>query len=44
VLTVRQVFALADAIEPRYRVLILLAVFASLRWANWLRRAARTSI
>ena len=35
VLTIRQVFALADAIEPRYRLLILLAVFGSLRWARW---------
>ena len=25
---------LADAIEPRYRVLVLLAVFASLRWGE----------
>ena len=34
VLTVRQVFALADAIDPRYRALILLAVFGSLRWGE----------
>jgi integrase len=34
VLTVRQVYALADAVEPRYRALILLATFASLRWAE----------
>jgi integrase len=34
VLTIRQVFALADAIEPRYRLLILLAVFGSLRWGE----------
>jgi integrase len=34
VLTLRQVFALADAIEPRYRALILLAVFGSLRWGE----------
>ena len=33
-LTIRQVFALADAIEPRYRLLILLAVFGSLRWGE----------
>jgi integrase len=32
VLTLRQVMALADAIDPRYRALILLAVFGSLRW------------
>jgi integrase len=34
VLTIRQVFALADAIERRYRALILLAVFGSLRWGE----------
>jgi integrase len=34
VLTVPQVYALADAIGPRYRALILLATFASLRWAE----------
>jgi len=34
VLTVAQVYALADAIGPRYRALILLATFASLRWSE----------
>ncbi len=34
VLTVRQVYGLADAVGPRYRALILLATFASLRWAE----------
>jgi integrase len=34
VLTIRQVFDLADAIAPRYRALILLAVFGSLRWGE----------
>ena len=34
VLTLRQVFALADAIHPRFRALILLAVFCSLRWGE----------
>ena len=34
VLTVTEVFALADAIGPRYRALMLLATFASLRWAE----------
>ena len=34
VLTVAQVYALADAIGPRYRALVLLAAFASLRWAE----------
>jgi integrase len=34
VLTVPQVYAIADAIGLRYRALILLATFASLRWAE----------
>lgn len=34
VLTVPQVFALADAIDQRYRALVLLAVFGSLRWGE----------
>jgi integrase len=34
VLTIRQVFALADSIDPRYRALVLLAVFACLRWGE----------
>ena len=34
VLTLEQVMALADAIDPRYRLLVLLAVFASLRWGE----------
>src|SRR6185437_659433 len=34
VLTVAQVYALADAIGPRYKALVLLATFASLRWAE----------
>jgi len=34
VLTVPQVYAIADAIGPRYRALLLLATFASLRWAE----------
>ena len=33
-LTVPQVFALADAIDQRYRALVLLAVFGSLRWGE----------
>ena len=33
-LTVAQVFALADAIDPRYRALVLLATFTSLRWGE----------
>jgi integrase len=34
VLTARQVFDLAAAIDPRYRALVLLAVFGSLRWGE----------
>jgi integrase len=34
VLSVVQVYALADAIGPAYRALILLATFASLRWGE----------
>ena len=34
VLTPGQVFALADAVDRRYRALILLALFASLRWGE----------
>ncbi len=34
VLTVAQVYALAAAIGPRYGALVLLATFASLRWAE----------
>jgi integrase len=34
VLTIRQAFGLADAIDQRYRALILLAVFGSLRWGE----------
>ena len=34
VLTLTVVMALADAIERRYRMLVLLAVFASLRWGE----------
>jgi integrase len=34
VLTIGQVYALADAINPRYRALVLLAMFTSLRWSE----------
>jgi integrase len=34
VLTLEQVMVVADAIDPRYRLLVLLAVFASLRWGE----------
>ena len=34
VLTVAQVYALADTVGPRYRAVVLLATFASLRWAE----------
>jgi integrase len=34
VLSVTQVYTLAEAIDPRYRALVLLAAFASLRWGE----------
>lgn len=34
ILTLAQVMDLAKAIEPRYRLLVLLAVFASMRWGE----------
>ncbi|MEV4249147.1 site-specific integrase [Streptosporangium canum] len=34
VLTVPEVFALADAVPPRFRALVLLATFGSLRWGE----------
>jgi integrase len=34
VLTITQVYALADAVPQRYRALILLAMFTSLRWGE----------
>ena len=34
VLTVAQVYALADATDERYRALVLLAAFSSLRWGE----------
>jgi integrase len=34
VLTIAQVYALADAIDRRYRLLVLLGTFASLRWGE----------
>lgn len=41
ILTVPQVFALSEAIEPRYRALVLLGALTSLRWGELcaLRRA-----
>lgn len=36
VLTIHESLALAEAIEPRYRMLVLLAVFGSLRWGELL--------
>ena len=44
VLTVGQIGQLAEAIHPRYRALILLAVFGSLRWGELSRCADATSI
>jgi integrase len=43
VLSLQQVFTLADAIHPRYRALILLAVFGCLRWGE-LAALRRTDI
>jgi integrase len=34
VATVQQVYALADAVPPRFRVLVLLGAFTSLRWGE----------
>jgi integrase len=34
VLTVAEVYALADAVGPRYRALVLLACFCGLRWGE----------
>src|SRR5580704_17584093 len=44
VLTIGEVYALADAIGPRYRALILLACFCSLRWVSWPDSSVPTSI
>jgi hypothetical protein len=43
VLTVAQVYALADATGSRYRALVLLACLCGLRWASWPRCADATS-
>jgi integrase len=34
VLSVPEIYRLADAIEPRYRALVLLATFGNLRWGE----------
>jgi integrase len=34
VVTIRQIYELADAVGPRYRALVLLAAFCSLRWGE----------
>jgi hypothetical protein len=34
VLTVQEVFVLAAAVPPRFRVLVLLATFGSMRWGE----------
>jgi Phage integrase, N-terminal SAM-like domain len=46
VLTVAQVYALADGVSGRYRALVLLAVFGSLRWGELaaLRRSASVPV
>ena len=38
VLSVPEVYRLADAIEPRYRALVLLATFGNMRWTGLRRR------
>ena len=38
------VFAVAAAVPVRYRALVLLATFGSLRWASWSGSGARTWI
>jgi hypothetical protein len=43
VLTVAQVFALADAIGPRYGALVLLATFLASAGPSWPRLARKTS-
>jgi hypothetical protein len=43
VLSVAQVYALADAVGPRYRALILLAAFSAFAGASWPRCALKTS-
>jgi hypothetical protein len=43
VLTVAQVYALADAVGPRYRALILLACFAACAGENWPSSSGATS-
>jgi hypothetical protein len=35
VATVTQVAALAQAIHPRFRALVLVAAYAGLRWGGW---------
>jgi hypothetical protein len=37
VVSVRQIYTVADLIGPRYRALVLLAAFGSLRWVSWQR-------
>ena len=43
VLTIGQVYALSAAIDQRYRALVLLGTFSSLRWGSWLGYGAATS-
>jgi integrase len=43
VLTIAQVYALADTIDPRYRALVLLGTLGSLRWGE-LATLRRTDI
>ena len=44
VLSVPEVYRLADAIVPRNRALVLLATFGNMRWVSWPRKRARHSV
>jgi integrase len=41
--TVAQVAALADAIDPRYRALVLVAAYGGLRWGELVGRVSSAS-
>ena len=44
VLSVAEVYRLADAVPPRYRALVLLATFGNMRWGSWPDSGAAVSI
>jgi integrase len=39
--SVAELYAIADAVQPRYRALVLLAMFGSLRWGELMALEAR---